>query len=233
MKKSIELDDRLNEIVKILGENEIVVDVGCDHGYVANYLIEENFAKLVYATDISKPSLEKNIEFSKYRGNEYKVISLLGNGLFPVKNKDFNAVIMAGMGGELIMKIIDDSLDFIQDKTLVLQPMTARVELRKYLGKKGFQIKKESIVKDGNKFYEIIKAVPGEEIQSTSFYYFGNNLVEECNEVLIEYVKHLLEKNKMYLEQSKKSNTEKSILQRKKLEKEIEIFNEVLNGCKS
>ena len=233
MKKSIKLDDRLKEIVKILGKNEIVVDVGCDHGYVANYLIEEDLAKLVYATDISKPSLEKNIEFSKLRGNENKVISILGNGLFPVKDKNFDAVIMAGMGGELIMKIIDDAFDFIQKKTLILQPMTARVELRKYLGEKGFKIEKESIIRDGNKFYEIIRAVPGEKIESTSFYYFGNNLVEECNETLIEYVEFLLEKNRVYLEQANKSNTEKSMLQRQKLTKEIEIFKEVLNECKS
>ncbi|NLD17430.1 MAG: SAM-dependent methyltransferase [Tissierellia bacterium] len=233
MKKSIKLDNRLKEIVKILGKNEIVVDVGCDHGYVANYLIEEDLAKLVYATDISKPSLEKNIEFSKLRGNENKVISILGNGLFPVKDKNFDAVIMAGMGGELIMKIIDDAFDFIQKKTLILQPMTARVELRKYLGEKGFKIEKESIIRDGNKFYEIIRAVPGEKIESTSFYYFGNNLVEECNETLIEYVEFLLEKNRVYLEQANKSNTEKSMLQRQKLTKEIEIFKEVLNECKS
>lgn len=233
MKKSIKLDNRLKEIVKILGKNEIVVDVGCDHGYVANYLIEEDLAKLVYATDISKPSLEKNIEFSKLRGNENKVISILGNGLFPVKDKNFDAVIMAGMGGELIMKIIDDAFDFIQKKTLILQPMTARVELRKYLGEKGFKIEKESIIRDVNKFYEIIRAVPGEKIESTSFYYFGNNLVEECNETLIEYVEFLLEKNRVYLEQANKSNTEKSMLQRQKLTKEIEIFKEVLNECKS
>ena len=233
MKKSIKLDNRLKEIVKILGKNEIVVEVGCDHGYVANYLIEEDLAKLVYATDISKPSLEKNIEFSKLRGNENKVISILGNGLFPVKDKNFDAVIMAGMGGELIMKIIDDAFDFIQKKTLILQPMTARVELRKYLGEKGFKIEKESIIRDGNKFYEIIRAVPGEKIESTSFYYFGNNLVEECNETLIEYVEFLLEKNRVYLEQANKSNTEKSMLQRQKLTKEIEIFKEVLNECKS
>lgn len=233
MKKSIKLDNRLKEIVIILGKNEIVVDVGCDHGYVANYLIEEDLAKLVYATDISKPSLEKNIEFSKLRGNENKVISILGNGLFPVKDKNFDAVIMAGMGGELIMKIIDDAFDFIQKKTLILQPMTARVELRKYLGEKGFKIEKESIIRDGNKFYEIIRAVPGEKIESTSFYYFGNNLVEECNETLIEYVEFLLEKNRVYLEQANKSNTEKSMLQRQKLTKEIEIFKEVLNECKS
>lgn len=232
MTNRINLDYRLKAIVELLGKHKIVVDVGCDHGYVANYLVEENLADLVYATDISQPSLEKNREFTKYRGNENKVISLLGDGLIPVMDKEFDAVIMAGMGGELIIRIIVDSMDLVKDKVLILQPMTARPELRKFLGKNNFCIEKENIVKDGKKFYEIIRAIPGPEIKSTSFYYFGNNLVQECDETLIEYVQFLLKKNKKYLKQTMKSKTEKAKLQKEKLQREIEIFEEVLNECK-
>lgn len=233
MRQSIKLDDRLQEIVKLLGKNKVVIDVGCDHGYVANYLIEENLADLVYATDISKPSLEKNIEFAKLRGNQNKVISVLGDGLIPIGDKNFDAVIMAGMGGDLIIKIIENSYDILKDKILILQPMTGRVELRKFLCANGFQIEKEGITKDKNKFYEIIRAVPGEMKESKCHHYFGNNLVEECDKTLLEYIELLLEKNKNYLERAKKSNTEKAIKQREKLEFEIEIFEGVLNECNS
>ncbi len=233
MSNTIKIDDRLLEIVKILGKNEIVVDVGCDHGYVANYLVEEKLANLVYATDISEPSLQKNQEFTKLRGNENKVISVLGDGLIPLEDKKFDAVIMAGMGGELIMKIIKDSYQILKDKILVLQPMTARVELREFLGQSGFQIEKEGISRDGNKFYEIIRAIPGPKADSKTSYYFGNNLVEECNDVLIEYIEFLIEKNQKYLKEAKKSETEKALNQQKKLLEEIEIFEGVLNDCKS
>lgn len=233
MRQSIKLDHRLKEIVKLLGKNEVVVDVGCDHGYVANYLVEEKLADLVYATDISRPSLEKNIEFTKHRGNQNKVISVLGDGLIPIEDKNFDAVIMAGMGGELIIKIIKTSYDILKDKILILQPMTGRVEVRKFLGANGFQIEKEGISRDGNKFYEIIRAIPGEMKESKTHYYFGDNLVDECDKTLLEYANLLLKKNKNYLERAKKSNTEKAIKQRKKLKFEIDIFEGVLNECKS
>ena len=60
--KDIKLDNRLSAVVELLGTSKVVVDVGCDHGYVPNYLIENKKSKLIYATDISKESLRKTIE---------------------------------------------------------------------------------------------------------------------------------------------------------------------------
>lgn len=227
----IKLDDRLMAIVELLGSVDIVVDVGCDHGYVANYLVENNLSKKVYATDISKDSLDKNREFSKKRGNEGEVISVLGDGLKPL-NEDFDGVVIAGMGGELIKEILEESKDKVKDKILILQPMTGRVELRKYLSENGFFIERESIVKDKNKFYEIIRAVPGEGYKSTSEFYFGNNLVADCNPVLIEYVEKYLEKTEIYLERAKNSKTKKGKAQQEDLKIEIKIFKGVLDECK-
>lgn len=227
------LDNRLKEIVELLGKVKIVVDVGCDHGYVANYLVENNLSDLVYATDISKDSLGKNREYSARRNNEDRVISLVGDGLNPVKDKEFNGVIIAGMGGELIIKILDDSKDIIDDKILVLQPMTASKELRKYLLENGFKIITESIVKDKNKFYEIIKATTGKSSGSKYSYYFGENLIEECDDTLIEYIENLLEKNKSFLIEAQKSKIEKGRERVKKLKEEIEFYEVIINGCKS
>lgn len=229
----MKLDNRLGEIVKLLGKVDIVVDVGCDHGYVANYLVDNNLSKIVYATDISKDSLDKNIEFSKKRGNEDKVISLLGDGLNPVKEKNFGGVIIAGMGGELIIKILKDSRELIKNKTLILQPMTAARELREYLSNNGYKIEKESIVKDKDKFYEIIKASNGKQLNLRDSYYFGENLIKECDETLIEYIESLLKKNKKYLEGAKKSSTEKGIKRAKYLQNEIELYEVIIDGCKS
>lgn len=227
----IKLDDRLMAIVKLLGPLDIVVDVGCDHGYVANYLIENNLSKKVYATDISNDSLDKNREFSKKRGNEKKIISVLGDGLKPIE-EEFDGVVIAGMGGELIKNILEESKEKIEDKILILQPMTGRVELRKYLSENGFMIEKEAIVKDKDKFYEIIKAVPGNGYKSTSEFYFGNNLVEDCDPILIDYVENYLEKTERYLEKAKSSKTKKGKGQQEDLKREIKIFKGVLDECK-
>lgn len=229
----IKLDDRLREIVNLIGKTDIVVDVGCDHGYVANYLVENNLSKMVYATDISYDSLMKNKDFSINRNNEDRVISVLGDGLIPLKDKDFDGVIIAGMGGELIIKIIEDAKSFLSNQTLVLQPMTSSRELRIYLTNNGYKILEESIVRDKNKYYEIIKAVPGISEESNCSFYFGNNLVENCDDTLLEYIDKLREKSINYMDRAKLSKTNKASQRVEQLQKEIELYEVILNGCKS
>lgn len=223
------LDQRLSAIVDLVGRADTVVDVGCDHGYVANYLVEEKLAKKVYATDISKPSLRKNERFAYMRGNDQRVISLLGDGLVPLKDKDYDLVIIAGMGGDLIIKIIEEAFDQVKNKTLVLQPMTQRDSLRKYLVAKGFKIQEEKIVRDKNKFYEIMKFIPGSDQGSTCDYLFGQNLLEEKDPVLKEYLEDLLEKTESYIKKASQSQSPKAIERRENLEREVKLYKELLN----
>lgn len=228
----IYLDNRLKEIVNLIGKVDVVVDVGCDHGYVSNYLVEENLSDLVYASDISYDSLMKNKEFAEKRKNSDKVISLHGNGLIPLKDKYFSGAIIAGMGGELIIKILEDSKELVRDKILVLQPMTAQKELRRYLSENGYEIIKESLVKESGKYYEIIKARSGNSEGSTCNYYFGENLIRDCDETFLEYVDFLRTKTLGLLEMAKVSETEKGRDRVKVLEEEINLYEVILDGCK-
>lgn len=230
--KPINLDARLSSVVRLLGRENIVVDVGCDHGYVANYLVENGLSKLVYATDISEPSLNKNKEFAYSRGNEDKVISVLGNGLIPLVGKNFDAVVIAGMGGELIINILESAYEVIKDKTLILQPMNSRRDLRIYLDKRGFIIEKEDLVKDDDKFYEIIKVNPKAiTYEVKSDYYFGESLIRDKDSLLIEYIKELINKNYSFIEMAKKSEKNKAKERIRKLEEEVRLFKEILNDC--
>lgn len=227
--KKIILDQRLLAIVDLVRKTATVVDVGCDHGYVANYLVEEKLAKKVYATDISEPSLRKNERFAYMRGNDQRVISLLGDGLEPLKDKDYDLVIIAGMGGDLIIKIIEESFDQVKGKTLVLQPMTQRDSVRKYLVAKGFKIQEEKIVRDKNKFYEIMKFIPGKDQGSTCGYLFGQNLLEKKDPVLKEYLEILLEKTESYIKKASQSQNPKAIKRRENLEREAKLYKELLD----
>lgn len=228
MKKLI-LDERLSAIVDLVGRADTVVDVGCDHGYVANYLVEENLAQKVYATDISEPSLRKNERFAFSRGNDQRVISLLGDGLVPLRDKDFDLVIIAGMGGDLIIKILQKSFDLVKGKTLILQPMTQRDSVRKYLVENGFKIQKEAIVRDKNKFYEIMKFLPGQDQGSSCDYLFAKNLLEEKDLVLKEYLQVLLEKTENYIKKASQSKSPKAIKRRENLEREAKLYKELLD----
>ena len=50
---------RLIEIAKSVKKGSSLVDVGCDHGYIAKMLLDSNTIDKVIESDISEKSLEK------------------------------------------------------------------------------------------------------------------------------------------------------------------------------
>ena len=142
----------------MLSPCESVADIGCDHAYLAIHLIENKLAKKVYACDINKGPLktaQKNINLSGYAD---KIETILTDGLNEVDKKEPDAVIICGMGGDLIAKIISNS-NYTKERSpqLLLQPMTKARKLREYLLTNGYEITDEATVYDG-RIYQIIKA---------------------------------------------------------------------------
>ena len=110
-------------------------------------------------TDISKGSLDKIIEYVKELGFEDKIDSRLGDGLEVIKPYEVDTVIISGMGGLLIRDILEKHKEISNSIIdFILQPMVAAKELRQYLIENNFEIIKEELVKEENKYYEIIHA---------------------------------------------------------------------------
>lgn len=151
------LSRRLLAIGEMVEPGGAAADIGCDHGLLGIHLIKTGRATKVVACDISEGPLKtaaRNIEREHCDG-----ISLrLSDGFSAVLPGEVQTVIIAGMGGELIAKIIDDA-PFLRsaDYTLILQPMTRAYELRRYLASHGFAILRETALRDG-RLYTIIKA---------------------------------------------------------------------------
>lgn len=228
----IKLDDRLRSIVSFIRPGSIVADIGTDHGLVPNYLVENNIASLVYATDISEKSLQKNKDFTKKRNNQDGVISLLGDGLNPIKDLQVDLIIIAGMGGDLVISILDQGLDYLKDKDILIQAQTAVPKVRAYLQTQGFEIRQEKIAKVSSIYYEIILA-SYDESPSLKRIDFGQNLIEEKDPILIEYVKSLYEKNCQIIGILKDLESPRSELAIQRLKEENQSYQEVLNECKS
>lgn len=160
--KTISIDARLKEIASLIEPCNTIADVGTDHGYLPIYLIQTNKANLVYASDIAIGPLNSalaNIE--KYNLND-RITTILSNGLENVP--DVDSVIMAGMGGNLIIDILKNSKKNIN--TFILQANNNINTLREYLSENGYLIIDESMAFAHGKYYEIIKAVKGTQILS-------------------------------------------------------------------
>ena len=55
----MELSKRLQAVVNLVSPGNVVADIGCDHGYVSIYLIEQKIAPHVIAMDVNKGPLER------------------------------------------------------------------------------------------------------------------------------------------------------------------------------
>ena len=150
------LTPRLDMILKNVSA-DFVADIGTDHAYIPVALAKKGVR--VIATDVSAGPLrsaEKTV-----RKNGVPVTLVLGDGLSPVPEGAVKEIIIAGMGGELIKKIISDGISKALSARLLLQPMNAQAEVRRFLIENGFFIEKEDLAAEGRKIYNLIIAKKG------------------------------------------------------------------------
>ena len=155
----INLDNRLMQCAEFVSGKGIAVDVGTDHAYLAVYLISSGICKHVVACDLREGPLQSAKKHIQSEGLEDKIQTILSDGLDNISPDDVTDIIIAGMGGELIAKIISRAEWIKQNKiNLILQPMTKASELRKYLFENGFEIKCEKAVRSEQFIYSVINS---------------------------------------------------------------------------
>ena len=173
---------------------DVAADIGCDHGKLAAYLIETGRARRVIACDISAPSLEK--------AGRLGCDTRLGDGLEPLTAGEAQGIVIAGMGGLLISRILEKGREKLAGAALVLQPMQNAAELRRFLRENGFRIDEQRLVKEDRRIYCVMRAYEGGEDCCDEFVYDRVGVRFAGDGVLYrEYVKGLM----LELEHSKRS----------------------------
>lgn len=140
-----------------------IADIGTDHAYIPIYMIENSLADYFIAADIRKGPVSIAKENIIKHNLSDKIETRLGSGLSVLNKNEADTVIIAGMGGQLISKIIEADIEIAKSVKLTLQPMNAQYELRKYLIKNGFTILNEDIAVEGFKVYNILNAEYGRQ----------------------------------------------------------------------
>lgn len=153
----MKLDNRLLQIAKLVQPNSIVVDIGCDHGFLSIYLVSNGITKFAYASDVNQFPLKSAQSNIKKYHLEKQIKTVLSDGLSEFEKIDFNTLVIAGMGGSLIVEILSNHLELVKDKHLILQPNVNDAGLRKFLVENNLKIINDYIVKENNIFYDIIE----------------------------------------------------------------------------
>ena len=153
MKKTKRLQTLCGELLPCV----LFADVGCDHGYMAQYMLENSLCERAYISDISFASLQKACTLLSDYILSGKIQSFCCPGLEQIP-RDAEQVLIAGMGGEEIVKILSDG--FLPPK-LVLQPMKNAEKVRAFLLGRGYALLHDHTFYADKKFYDLIKAVKG------------------------------------------------------------------------
>ena len=146
---------RLNCILNNI-TGKTMADIGTDHAYIPIKLAQDNKIIHAIACDIKEGPLNiarKNV--NKYGFSD--IIELrLGAGLEPLSENEVETVVIAGMGGEMIINILKNEKSATYSE-LILQPMNYQAELRYWLSENNFTIISEDLSLEGFKVYNVLK----------------------------------------------------------------------------
>lgn len=152
------LSPRLRTVASFVQAGRTIADVGTDHAYLPVWLVGSGQSPSAVASDVRNGPLERAAHTVAQYHMEDRVQLVLSDGL---SDANVQEIVIAGMGGELMTRILAQSAPYKTDQHFILQPMTMQSLLHDYLCRNGFSLEREDVAVEGKKHYLIISARPG------------------------------------------------------------------------
>lgn len=208
-----------------------VADIGSDHAYLSINLVKNGIVRAAIASEVAAGPLANSRDEIKKNKMTEQIEARLGDGLASIEEDDnVDVICIAGMGGLLIRKILDEGQSKLQNvKRLVLQPNVGEYELREWLIRHNFKITVEDIVAEDFHLYEIIVAEPGEMNLDESQLTFGPKLIQEHNEVFMRKWNRELKRLKN-IQTSLNVHPQSGVEKLKRTTSQIELIEEMLKN---
>ncbi len=153
------LQARLRACADLIRPGAHVCDVGTDHALLPVFLYRQGIVGDVIAADIAQgPLAAAEATIARY-GLSGRIHTILSDGLQAVPPEGLTDIVIAGMGGETIIHILETCPWSLAGKSLILQPMTKAPDLREWLYAHGFAIEREVCAREGKFLYAVMRAV--------------------------------------------------------------------------
>ena len=223
------ISERLKILANYVNKNDVVGDIGTDHGFIPIYLIENKKINRMIASDLNEGPLDNAKKELSLKGLLDEVDLRIGSGLDPYKPGEIDTVIIAGMGGNLIRTILIEGKKHIEYlNKLILQPMHGVEELRRWILNNGFRITDEDLLFENNIFYEIIVAEKGEkqEYDETNLE-FGFNMLNKNPEVSKSFLDMKIQKIEKIVEDIESHGSSMSQSRKEQFKDRIKHYYEV------
>lgn len=246
----MELSRRLQAVADLLSGGLRIADIGCDHGFLSIYLVQTRKASGCIAMDVNRGPLERAEENVDRQGLSTYIETRLSDGAKALRSGETEAAVLAGMGGRLMIRIIEDSLEkFLEMKEFVLQPQSEIAGVRRFVRRIDCVITAEDIVLEDGKFYPMMKverkmvkeaekaeergSLPEEQRGSLSetqelFDTFGEFLLKGRHPVLKQFLEKEKKQQEGVLLQLKQQASQRSKKRAEEIEKELEKIQQGL-----
>lgn len=229
----MKLSRRLSTIKNFIKKGSKLADVGTDHALLPIALVLDDISEKVIAMDIKKGPLEKARKNIKAYNLENKIETRLSNGLEKIKKDEIDTVVIAGMGADIIIDILEKFKLKTEVKEYIFSPHTEWEKFRKYLRENSYRIDEEEMILEDSKYYLIIKARYTKEKLENEFEndisdLYGTCLLKNKNLILKEFLIFEFNKKMKLLKNLKDFNTTKLNEKIKVLEKDILKIRKIL-----
>ncbi|HQQ41039.1 MAG TPA: class I SAM-dependent methyltransferase [Clostridia bacterium] len=219
--------ERLACAMELLGGEKVVADIGCDHGRLSCALVQSGRAERCIAVDISQPSLKKAEQLAAQLGVFDRVETRLGDGLAPLTTGEADALAILGMGGTLMVRILEAPNTPLAGANLcVLQPMRAAEDIRRWLYERKYKVIDDRVVLDAGRYYQIFSVAPPADARQAlpagwpvDCFLLGYKAFERCEPNLFRLAERMLQTTE------RKRKTQKSEL----LDRQAEQLRQILS----
>lgn len=154
------LSERLQAVSDFVTPGNRVADIGTDHAYLPIYLIQSGRCPGAVAMDIRKGPLERAEEHIAAAGLKSCIKTRLSDGLQNLEPGEADSVVIAGMGGLTVIKILEASADLLPHiRELVLEPQSDIAKVRRFLREHNMYTDRENLVLEDGKYYPVLHVV--------------------------------------------------------------------------
>lgn len=217
------LSPRLAAIAAQVPQGARLADIGTDHAYLPVSLLLAGTIHRAVASDVNQGPLRRGRETARLYGVEDKIEFRRCDGLTGLDAGQADAVVVAGMGGELIARILE-AAPWTRDVLLLLQPMSAQPELRRWLNGNGYRIQRETLAREGEKLYVVFTVRGGRDTPYTlAEQWAGRQRQGTKDPYRLDYLDDLLHRRRRALDGMEQSST----LPREQLEEERRLVTQL------
>lgn len=182
------LSKRLEKVASFVPTGAVVADIGSDHAYLPCYLVLKGIASRAVAGEVVKGPYESAVKQVRTEGLTDKITVRMADGLAAVEEGDeITAVTIAGMGGPLIVSILEKHPQALKTVTrLILQPNIHAKAIREWALANRWAIQDEVILEEDGKVYEVLVLQRGEMNLTEAEILLGPKLMNTKSPVFIE-----------------------------------------------